>query len=305
MRHIPERLAMVLENPRILKAGRLVSSDLRQVQDTFKHARMFCGALDLAKFAKERHATSSAKCSLADLCASILGKRLNKNVSERMSTAWERRKLTEEQRRYAACDAYIPLLLYDRLSTLAVPQKLVDPLLPGTPVLLYNANSITIIAHGRLSTPDVHPPIFDNVRLTKSHILIEILDVCVPGAIINSHKKRALNSFGPAPFSLVCLWSCTRSYDPLTTLMPDGAAISGAQISAEPAPELESPDDFLDDDPADDGAAAGDLMQEAGDISTSIRVNSSFTPADRDAESEMYGGSVLSSISATPWPTVI
>lgn len=167
---------MLLENPRILKAGRLVSSDLRQLQDTFKHPRTFLGALDLAKYAKERQATASAKCSLADLCATVLGKRLNKNISERMSNTWERRKLTEHQLHYAACDAYVPLLLYDQLSALTVPQKLVDPLLASTPVIIYNADSTTIIAHGRLSAPDVHPPMYENVKLTASHVLVEILE---------------------------------------------------------------------------------------------------------------------------------
>lgn len=80
---------MLLKNPRILKAGRLVSSDLCQLQDTFNHPCTFLGTLDLAKYAKEHQATASAKCSLADLCATVLGKQLNKNISERMSNTWE------------------------------------------------------------------------------------------------------------------------------------------------------------------------------------------------------------------------
>jgi len=88
-RNLPEKLIMLLSNPRVRKAGRLVSSDLRQLQSSHEQAPDFLGALDLAKFAKDRHVVPNAKCGLGDLCAVILGKRLDKNVSERVSTAWE------------------------------------------------------------------------------------------------------------------------------------------------------------------------------------------------------------------------
>jgi hypothetical protein len=177
---LPEKLIMLLSNPRIRKAGRLVSSDLRQLQDSLQDAPAFVGALDLAKYAKERHVIPNARCGLADLCATVLGRRLNKNVSERMSTAWEQRKLTEEQIRYAACDAYAPLLLYHALSRLGVPKKLVE-LISHTPVLLYNADSTTIIARGRLAA-EVHPKSFENISLSASHIIVEILEVYVPAS---------------------------------------------------------------------------------------------------------------------------
>lgn len=308
MRQIPERLAMLLENPRILKAGRLVSSDLRQLQDTFKHPRSFVGALDLAKYAKDRHAIANAKCSLSDLCAIVLGKRLNKNVSERMSSAWERRKLTEDQCRYAACDAYVPLLLYTQLSQLSVPQKLLDPLLPNTAIILYNADSTTIIARGRLAAPDVHPTTYNNIKLTASQILVEILEVYVPGAIINSHKKRALQSFGSVPFQLISLRSRVRAYDPLTTQMP---TLSGTHTSEQSMSgsvptylDLEFTDTdggLVNEDPQD---GAGSLMQETGE-SSSESSSSHLRSNDRDADSQTYGERILSSMSLTPWPTEI
>lgn len=165
----------------------LSRGSLRQLQDSLQDAPAFVGALDLAKYAKERHVVPNARCGLADLCATVLGRRLNKNVLERMSTAWEQHKLTEEQIRYAACNAYAPLLLYHALSMLDVPKKLVE-LIPCTPILLYNADSTTIIARGRLAA-EVHPKSFENISLSASHIIVEILEVYVPAAIISSHKK--------------------------------------------------------------------------------------------------------------------
>jgi len=247
-RHLPEKLVMLLSNPQVRKAGRLVSSDLRQLQDTLERAPDFVGALNLAKFAKDRHVVLNAKCGLGDLCAIILGKWLNKNVSERISTAWERRKLTAEQIHYAACDAYVALLIYQALSKLSVPQKLIEPFITHTPILLYNADSTTVIARGCLAI-DIHPSEFDTIKLSASHILIEILDIYVPAAIISSHKKRPLSAFGATPFSIVCLQSRVKSYNPLSTQLP-GTSILSTVSPPTSAPELsQSQPETLTDPP--------------------------------------------------------
>src|SRR6266545_3637923 len=100
---------MLLCNPHIKKVGQMVSSDLCQaVQSPFTYV----GALDLAVYAKYWQVISNAKCGLADLCALVLRKCPNKNVSERMSTVWEQTDLSVEQQHYAACDAYVPLLIF-------------------------------------------------------------------------------------------------------------------------------------------------------------------------------------------------
>ncbi|KAF8218511.1 hypothetical protein L208DRAFT_1383271 [Tricholoma matsutake] len=45
-------------------------------------ASPFLGGIDLGKFAKDRLAVKSVKIGLADLCAEVVGKRLDKNISE-------------------------------------------------------------------------------------------------------------------------------------------------------------------------------------------------------------------------------
>lgn len=208
---------MLLQNPRIRKVGRMVSSDLKQLQTSVNSSLPFVGALDLANYAKQRHVISNARCSLADLCAAVLGKRLNKNVSERTSAAWEHLSLTSEQQHYAAIDAYVPLLLYHKLSTLSIPKCLPTTLTPLTPVLLYSTDNTVVVGRGYLS-PNLHKTSFDGVNLTKTRTLVNISEVLVPAAIISSHEKRSLQSFGPTPFSLVCLRSHLRLYDPLNSL---------------------------------------------------------------------------------------
>ena len=213
---LPEKLMMLLQNPRVRKVGRMVSSDLKQLQTSVNSSLPFVGALDLANYAKQRHVISNARCSLADLCAAVLEMRLNKNVSERTSAAWEHLSLTTEQQHYAAIDAYVSLLLYNKLSTFSVPKCLPTILTPLTPVLLYSTDNTVIIGRGYLS-PHLHKSSFDGVNLTKARTLVEISEVLVPAAIISTHEKKSLQSFGSTPFSLVCLRSHLRIYDPLTS----------------------------------------------------------------------------------------
>lgn len=311
--YLPDMLLNLLGNPRVLKVGRMVSSDLRQLQDAVKRSDPFPGAVDLAKYAKDRCAVTSARCSLADLCASILGARLTKNVSERTCSAWERRKLTDEQIRYAACDAYAPLLIYKKLSTLSVPQKLSEPLMPSMPVLLYNADSTTIIARGHLAAPNVRPSVFGDITLKKVHVLVEILEVYVPGAIITSHKKRTLDSFGTAPFIVVCLRSRTRSYDPISTGLPmqstDTVSTDGNlhSVGLQVDDEYDTAPRDTQSDVEDESQTTAGMLRELDhledqlfDLSEYLSQNSH---TDIDKESEKEGQNILSTLRSKPWPT--
>ena len=58
-------------------------------------------------------------------------------------------------------------------------------------------------------------------NITSTKTIIDILKVLVPGAIITSHAKRALNSFGPVPFSVVALRSHLQTFNPATSFHPD------------------------------------------------------------------------------------
>jgi hypothetical protein len=61
---------------------------------------------------------------------------------------------------------------------------------------------------------------FDGINLTSTHTLVEITDILIPAAIISSHGKRSLKSFGPTPFSLVCLRSHLHVFDPSKFRLP-------------------------------------------------------------------------------------
>lgn len=134
------------------------------------------GALELVKYARERlvleKQLQQASVGLSDLCAWVLGKRLLKNVVERVSEAWENPDLSEGQVLYAAKDAWASLCIYRRLEAIPIPSPL-PPLernqsnsdLPplGTPVIVYGEDD-SIIARGVVTTTNTVIP-FDQIPL--------------------------------------------------------------------------------------------------------------------------------------------
>ncbi|KAE9385982.1 hypothetical protein BT96DRAFT_949454 [Gymnopus androsaceus JB14] len=79
---LPPVLKELLQNPQIIKVGCHVSADLKYIEQSLHSACHFSGSLDLAQYAKDRQAIKSARCGLSDLVATVLGKQLQKNVSE-------------------------------------------------------------------------------------------------------------------------------------------------------------------------------------------------------------------------------
>ncbi len=223
---LPMVLRQVLSNPRILKMGRAVSSDLKYLHDACNAPAPFVGAIDLAKLAKERQLVKTAKCGLDDLCASVLSKRLNKNVSERVSTSWEDDVLTSQQVKYAALDAYASLQIYYALAAVPLPQPLPPIITPMTTVLIFGDSSAKgrPIARGLVS-PHCTDRSFDGINITPTRTLIDIQEAYIPAAILATHRKTALSNFGPPPFTIVCLQSHLR--------IPGGEAPSLSQLSFE------------------------------------------------------------------------
>jgi hypothetical protein len=224
----------------VWKAGRLVDADLKYLQSSSQSTTPFVGGLDLVKYAKDRRVIPHATCGLADLCAKVLGKSLNKNVSECISQAWENETLTYDQLAYAAMDAYAALSIFKKLSSVDVPQPLPEDPRPLTPVLVYSMDNTVIIARGQISShmSDVDAKCtnkatakFDGITITSSHIIIDILEIFVPGTIISTHNRRALNSFGLVPFSVVVLHSHLRVFQPPSFHVSDTLATPTSTVS--------------------------------------------------------------------------
>lgn len=207
-KRVPHHLLLLLANPNIIKVGSMVSGDLAYLESACQPCRPFSGGVNLGKLAKERHLVPSAKCSLSDLCAAVLHKRLDKNVPERLSSQWESEILTKEQVDYAARDAYVSLILYHEILRTPIPSPIPSNPSTGLPVLVYHDDNTRLIAHGYI-TKLVNTNEIEGARISNVREVVRITCVVIPGAILKTHG-RPLSSFGPTPFNIVVVRSHLR-----------------------------------------------------------------------------------------------
>ncbi|KAJ7113766.1 ribonuclease H-like domain-containing protein [Mycena epipterygia] len=124
---LPAALIAFLRNGQIIKVGCKVTQDLNRLANE-SQSGPFHGGLELVPLAKELRVISDARIGLADLCARILGKRLEDKDSEkqkniRISKNWDKDDLTVDQKKYAALDAFASLCIYNHLVTVPIPGK--------------------------------------------------------------------------------------------------------------------------------------------------------------------------------------
>ncbi|KIK55783.1 hypothetical protein GYMLUDRAFT_248378 [Collybiopsis luxurians FD-317 M1] len=187
LRRLPHQLVVFLQEPRILKAGRMVNADLHHLE-TVSGQGPFVGGLELGAFAKERFLISDARSSLSDLTAEILGKCLPKSNTD------------PAQRDYAAKDAYASLMLYHTINKIPLPEKITRSTPIDTPVIVLSDDQKKIIAHGVLSSSEDH--FLDGVHITSTCAVVHVHKVIIPGAILKLHS-RSLNDLGQPPFDIV------------------------------------------------------------------------------------------------------
>ena len=178
--------------------------------------------------------------------------------------------MTDDQLNYAARDAYASLVIHQHLSTIDVPRHLPSRLTALVPVLFYNSDNTVVIAEGQIST-HFNESRHDGINITPTKTVINILKVLVPGAIISSHAKRALNSFGPVPFSVVALRSHLRTFNPMSSFQINAPSQhdSSSNSTSDAGTHVTNSSVHLEEpEPSDDSAAAvpiGDLF--ASDLS--------------------------------------
>lgn len=220
MRFLPQKLKLLLSNPRILKVGLQIQSDISILEDRCGGNEPFRGIVDLGRYARDRYViTGRQSISLGDLCAVVLNKCLKKNVADRVGEGWEREVLTDAQIEYAAGDAYASLEIYNHLSKIPPPTPLArdTPLPPhGTPILVFN-NGTTAIARGQIAAqPLPTQSAFDGVPLSTTNVVVQVDHVLVPGALVLSHRRTPLKDFGAVPFCIVANQRNLRRYQPIS-----------------------------------------------------------------------------------------
>lgn len=106
-----ERLARLLGNPGVVKAGVAIREDMRRLRDL--HEFEPAALADLAEMA---HGLSLRAQGLRTLAADLMGGRISKAAQ---CSNWGKKELTPQQIRYAATDAWIGRELYLRLDALS------------------------------------------------------------------------------------------------------------------------------------------------------------------------------------------
>lgn len=158
------------------------------------------------------------------------------------------------------------------------------------PVLLYNADNTVVIAEGQVSA-HLDDGRYDGINITSSRTVIDVLKVLVPGALVTSHAKRALNSFGPVPFSVVALRSHLWSFNPATSFHQESSN------SPDPAilPSLSSaPLSLEEPEPSNDAAVpVGDLLTGALPDPSSLAPTDADNLLSVDAASAALGEKIL------------
>ena len=182
------------------------------------------------------------------------------------------------------------------LSRLSVPKQLSGNLIPSIPILLYNTDNTTVIAVGHLAPDVLEVRKFDNINITPTRTLVTISEVRVPGAVVTTHNRRALNTFGDAPFSLVCLRNHLRSYNPITSVPGTSLATVVSSLSDTTAVPL-LPTDVGGDPNSSEGTgnllASMDSTIEEPEVADSASGEESPRLMEVDENSRRFGAETL------------
>ena len=119
---LPRQLIDLMENPSILKVGLAIHDDIRALQENRNFEPR--GFIDLANIARELGIVTTG---LRNLSGIVLGARISKRFQ---LSNWERKTLDENQKIYAATDAWVCREIYHRLKEEGFLQEDESPDLP-------------------------------------------------------------------------------------------------------------------------------------------------------------------------------
>ncbi|MDR1153598.1 MAG: 3'-5' exonuclease domain-containing protein 2 [Bacteroidales bacterium] len=105
---VPKSLLALLSDPHILKIGAAIKNDIDVLRRSAKIQP--CGFIDLQDMVQKFNIKN---IGLAKMAGIVLGVRISK--SQQLSN-WENDILTEAQQRYAATDAWMCYLIYEKLN---------------------------------------------------------------------------------------------------------------------------------------------------------------------------------------------
>lgn len=148
---IPQALLSLLARGDIAKVGRSIAGDISRLQTSYPDQLLTVrNTVELSTFCKDRGLVpTGAKTDLASLCGTVLKRYLGKESSIRESD-WSIDELSEDQKKYAALDAWASLKVYEAALPLSLVKEGLQNRTPGKLVTLLSDDQSTCIAYGSL-----------------------------------------------------------------------------------------------------------------------------------------------------------
>ena len=188
---VPRALAQLINDPDVLKVGRNVTGDLKKLNRDY--GIEWKGALELGSFCRRRGAIERGTLGLSDISAIVLGGHLRKDSNTRLSS-WEQPVLREDQRTYAALDAWASLKIFDTVKDYDMYGKQLPTTVPsGFPCSLQYAGTAVAFGH-----------FYEAIEGARDAIFI-VTRIGVPGAIVTidgQQATKALSDCGNLPFAI-------------------------------------------------------------------------------------------------------
>jgi hypothetical protein len=194
----PPALKKLLESENIKKVAHTISADASRLGEV---GVVLAAGINLPEMAKQRGVVPRANNSLATVVQALFSCDLKKG-SVRTSD-WASNELTEEQRDYAALDAYAHMFCYLKLAAMpyvdpkAVPAPKIADVPQGTKVLLYNDQHSQVLASGSVVRQACGFALGGHIPVVfKDKVVVQVSqsDVRVPAAVaVESPLKK---SFG-------------------------------------------------------------------------------------------------------------
>ncbi len=113
----PDELAKVLENKNVIKAGVAINDDIKALRKLKRFSPE--GFVELQAYSSNYGIEDNG---LKKLTANLLNFRISKKAR---LTDWASPQYTEEQRKYAATDAWVSFLIYEKLTSLDNDYKII------------------------------------------------------------------------------------------------------------------------------------------------------------------------------------
>ena len=270
---LPHRFLAFLQSHACRKVGINILSNLRRLwNDSAQSSRSppFLGDIDLQQLAKARTNIQQSIFGIEGLCSLVLRKRILRDPAICVSKVWSQTDLPTSFFNHAVLETYALLSLYSTLSTLQCPREVSMTTPGGTHVKLFSPDG-RVVATGIIALD--RPATFNNVKVTKTRVLMTVNRVLVPGYLISptllsNQQPTPLSAFGPVPFNLLCLANHLQTCSSLSnnSEVPNGPNQELATGSSIQLPPLEDPlVGMTDEDIRLDGPSPIDLWIDDSD----------------------------------------